>query len=69
MFVVATEMPSGARSKGFSIRLKKTELDITEEEKALSWFESVLKQMRVFAIPGSAVLMFDGEKEKVREAI
>ena len=68
-FVIATEMPSGARSKGYSIRLRKDELDVTEEEKALTWFESVLKQMKVFTITGSFVLMLDGEKEKVREAI
>lgn len=56
---VATEMPSGARSVGYQI----------EEESALKWFESVLKQMKALNIPGSFVLMIDGEKEISREAI
>jgi hypothetical protein len=68
-FIVATEMPSGARSRGYSIKLRKGETKITEEEKALTWFDGVLKQMRVFAIAGSAVLMLEGEKETMRETI
>jgi hypothetical protein len=56
---VATEMPSGARSQGYDV----------EEEIALKWFESVLKQMKVFNIPGSFVLLLEGEKEISREAI
>lgn len=66
--VIATEMPSGARSRGYSIRLRKDEV-IAEEEKALTWFECVLKQMRVFAISGSAVIMLDGDKERMRESL
>lgn len=56
---VATEMPSGARSVGYEL----------EEDQALKWFESVLRQMKVFAVPGSAVILMDGDKEISREAI
>ncbi len=69
-FTVATEMPSGARSRGYFIRLRKDEVEkITEEDKATKWFKSVLRQMREFAIPGSAVLMLGGETEVMRENI
>lgn len=56
---IATEMPSGARSRGY----------LLEEEIALKWFEFILKQMQSFGIPNSSVLMLDGEKEISREAI
>jgi hypothetical protein len=68
-FLIATEVPSGARSRGYMIRLRKDEHDITEEDKASSWFESVLNQMREFNILGSAVLMLSGETEVMRESI
>jgi hypothetical protein len=68
-FLIATEMPSGARSRGYTVRLRKDEHDITEEDKAASWFESVLNQMREFKILGSAVLMLSGETEVMRENI
>lgn len=70
MFTVATEMPSGARSRGYSIRLRKDECGIiTEEDKATKWFEMVLTQMREFNILGSAVMIFGGETEVMRENI
>lgn len=56
---VATELPTGARSRGY----------VLEEEQALKWFESVVRQMKVFNIPGSAVILLEGEKEISREAI
>ena len=69
-FIVATEMPSGARSRGYSIRLRKDEYGvITEEDKAMKWFADVLRQMREFNILGSAVVMLGGETEVMRENI
>jgi hypothetical protein len=69
-FIIATEVPSGARSKGYTVRLKKDEYgETTEEDKATKWFEAVLRQMREFNIVGSAVLMLDIEKEVMRENI
>lgn len=69
-FTVATEMPSGARSKGYTIRLKKDEYGvITEEDKATKWFARVFYQMQEFAIHGSAVIMLSGETEVMRENI
>jgi hypothetical protein len=56
---VATEIPSGARSRGY----------IIEEDKAIRWFESVLRQMRTFDMTGSSVILLDGEKEISRENI
>lgn len=56
---VATEMPSGARSRGY----------VVEEDQALKWFESVLKQMKVFNISGSAVLLLESDTEISRETI
>lgn len=68
--VVATEMPSGARSKGYTIRLRKDEYgETTEEDKATKWFGDVLRQMKEFNIAGSAVLMLNGETEVMRENI
>jgi hypothetical protein len=66
--VVATEMPSGARSKGYTIRLKK-DGEMTEEDKATKWFGDVLRQMKEFNIAGSAVLMLSGETEVMKENI
>lgn len=66
-FLIATEMPSGARSRGYTIRLRKDEQDQTEEDKATKWFEAVLRQMKEFLITGSAVLMLSAETEVMRE--
>jgi hypothetical protein len=69
-FTVATEMPSGARSKGFAIRLRKNEMgEITEEDKATKWFEAVFHQMKSFDIHGSGVVLLSGETEVMRESI
>jgi hypothetical protein len=59
-FVVATEMPSGARSRGYTLK---------DEETATNWYGQVLGQMKSFDIQGSAVLMLDGETEVMRENI
>lgn len=56
---ICTELPSGARSKGY----------VVEEDKAVKWFESVLKQMKQFAIPGSSVILLEGDVEISRESI
>lgn len=56
---IATEMPSGARSRGY----------IVEEDKAVKWFEAVLRQMKIFAIPGSAVVLLESDVEISRESI
>ena len=56
---VATELQTGARSRGYQI----------EEDKATKWFESVLRQMRAFDISGSSVILLDGDKEISREVI
>lgn len=59
-FTVATEMPSGARSRGYAFEV---------EENATKWFEAILKQMRIFNIVGSAVVMLGSETEVMRENI
>lgn len=56
---ICTELPTGARSKGY----------VVEEDKAIKWFESVLKQMKVFNIPGSSVVLFEGDVEISRESV
>ena len=58
-FTVATEMPSGARSRGYSL----------DDDKALKWFELVLKQMKEFNILGTSVLLLESETEVSRESI
>jgi hypothetical protein len=67
-FIVSTEMPSGARSRGYVIRIRKDE-NTTEEDKATKWFDSVLQQMKVFDIRGSSVVISNGETEVMRENI
>lgn len=56
---ICTELPTGARSRGY----------VVEEDKAVKWFEAVLKQMKAFAIPGSSVLLFEGDVEISRENV
>ena len=58
--LIATEMPSGARSRGY---------DLKELETAEKWYELILAQMKAFRIQGSVVLMFSGETEVMRENI
>ena len=56
-FLIATEMPSGARSRGY---------DLDELETAERWYELVSAQMKGFGIKDSAVLMFSGGVEIMR---
>jgi hypothetical protein len=69
--VVATEMPSGARSRGYSRRMNPLtkRYEPLDEEFATKWFESVLRQMQEFDIHGSAVLILSGETGVMRENI
>lgn len=73
---IATEMPSGAISRGFSIREIRRRAQrlggkLAEEDQdvASTWFAKVLAQMQAFNIPGSAVSMYSGNTEVLREEI
>lgn len=70
-FQIVTEMPSGARSRGYSRRLnpQTKRYEPLDEDIATKWFGRVLDQMKSFDIKGSAVLMLDGETEVMKESI
>ena len=70
-FLIATEMPSGARSRGYSRRQnpQTKRWELLDEDIATKWFSQVLDQMKQFDIKGSAVLLLDGETEVMRENI
>lgn len=70
-FQIVTEMPSGARSCGYSRRLnpQTKRYEPLEDDVATDWFGKVLDQMKSFGILGSAVLMFSGETEVMKESI
>ena len=59
-YTVATTLACGARSRGYNLK---------DEDKAMKWFGLVLDQMRAFAISGSAVVMFSGDTEVMREEV
>jgi hypothetical protein len=60
MFNVHTEMPSGARSRGYE---RKT------EEEAVAVFDQMVSQCRAFPNFVADVVMFDEQKEIRREHI
>jgi hypothetical protein len=70
-FTVATEMPSGARSRGYSRKRNPLtrRYEPLDEEVVMKWFEGVLRQMKEFNISGSAVLLLNGETEMMKENI